>query len=89
MPAIPHPSVPHPVMCSCLVCQDARQARWNADADRLKEQGDANAAADHAGAEDDEPSCTNPRGHSWVTAEEDNGGDGRCYCEWCLADGDA
>lgn len=27
--------------------------------------------------------------HSWVTADEDNGGDGRSYCEYCLADGDA
>jgi hypothetical protein len=28
-------------------------------------------------------------GHSWVIADEDNGGDGRCYCEYCGADGDA
>lgn len=39
--------------------------------------------------DDSEPDCSNPGGHSWVTADEDNGGDGRSYCEWCLADGDA
>ena len=33
--------------------------------------------------------CSDPNGHSWVTADEDNGGDGRSYCEHCLADGDA
>lgn len=27
--------------------------------------------------------------HSWVIADKDNGGDGRCYCEFCCADGDA
>jgi hypothetical protein len=32
-----------------------------------------------------EPRCTDPKGHSWVTSDED----GRSYCEWCLADGDA
>jgi hypothetical protein len=31
------------------------------------------------------PSCSNPDGHSWVVSEET----GRCYCEYCLADGDA
>ncbi len=35
------------------------------------------------------PPCTNPEGHSWVCADTDNGGDGRTYCEFCLADGDA
>ena len=35
------------------------------------------------------PPCSNPAGHSFVCADEDNGGDGRVYCEWCLADGDA
>lgn len=27
--------------------------------------------------------------HSWVTADKDNHGDGRSYCEYCGADGDA
>ena len=41
--------------------------------------------------EDAEPDgdCSNPSGHEWVCADEDNGGDGRTYCCWCLADGDA
>lgn len=35
------------------------------------------------------PPCPGRRDHSWVVADEDNGGDGRCYCEYCGADGDA
>lgn len=35
------------------------------------------------------PPCIDRNGHSWVVADEDNGGDGRCYCEYCGADGDA
>lgn len=38
---------------------------------------------------EDEGACTNPAGHSFVCADVDNGGDGRTYCEWCGADGDA
>ena len=45
---------------------------------------------------DDEPKCTNPEGHSFVCSGTAYGGDdesyrgeGRCYCEWCGADGDA
>jgi hypothetical protein len=40
--------------------------------------------------------CTNPDGHSFVCTGTAYGGDdesymgeGRCYCEWCGADGDA
>lgn len=34
--------------------------------------------------------CPRPGGrHSWVVSDPDNGGDGRTYCEFCLADGDA
>jgi hypothetical protein len=49
-------------------------------------------------AADDDPNdrCTNPGGHSWVCTGTQYGGDdesyhgeGRCYCEWCGADGDA
>lgn len=35
------------------------------------------------------PPCPGRKDHSWVIADEDNGGDGRCYCEYCGADGDA
>lgn len=35
------------------------------------------------------PPCTNPAGHSWVIEDTDGHGEGRAYCEWCLADGDA
>lgn len=38
---------------------------------------------------DPDEGCTNKGGHSFVTADTDNGGDGRSYCEFCLADGDA
>jgi hypothetical protein len=47
---------------------------------------------------DDEPGddCTNSSGHSWVYSGSAYGGDddsyhgeGRCYCEFCGADGDA
>lgn len=43
----------------------------------------------------DEPSCTDPGGHSWAFTGTAYGGDdesyhgeGRCYCEHCGADGD-
>jgi hypothetical protein len=40
--------------------------------------------------DDGEPICTNPGGHSWVTQKGDDiAGEGRSYCEWCGADGDA
>lgn len=48
--------------------------------------------------DDDEPDdrCSNPGGHSWVYSGTQYGGDdesyhgeGRCYCEFCGADGDA
>jgi hypothetical protein len=46
--------------------------------------------------DDDEPKCTNPNGHSFVCSgvayggdDESYHGEGRCYCEWCGADGDA
>jgi hypothetical protein len=46
-----------------------------------------------AGAFDDDgsypPPCPGRKDHSWVVADKDNGGDGRCYCEYCGADGDA
>jgi len=35
--------------------------------------------------EDDFQARNHPDGHSWVESEET----GRCYCEWCGADGDA
>lgn len=47
---------------------------------------------------DDDPNdrCTHPDGHSWVYTGTQYGGDdesyfgeGRCYCEFCGADGDA
>lgn len=38
--------------------------------------------------EDEEPRCTNPGGHSFVIEDTDHG-EGRSYCEWCGADGDA
>lgn len=34
------------------------------------------------------PPCTNGHGHSWV-CEDVESGEGRSYCEYCLADGDA
>ncbi len=54
--------------------------------------------AERGGCEgDDDPdACTSPRGHRWVYSGTAYGGDderwsgeGRCYCEWCGADGDA
>jgi hypothetical protein len=48
------------------------------------------------GRDDPNDGCTNPGGHSWVYTGTQYGGDdesyygeGRCYCEWCGADGDA
>jgi hypothetical protein len=45
--------------------------------------------------EPDDSACTNPRGHRWVYTGAAYGGDddrwqgeGRCYCEFCGADGD-
>lgn len=45
---------------------------------------------------DGEPRCTNPEGHEWAYSGSAYGGDddsycgeGRCYCVWCGADGDA
>lgn len=45
---------------------------------------------------DGEPVCTNPKGHEWAYTGTQYGGDdesyfgeGRCYCIWCGADGDA
>jgi hypothetical protein len=38
---------------------------------------------------DDEGECPhNKRGHSFVTEDVDRG-EGRSYCQWCNADGDA
>jgi hypothetical protein len=44
----------------------------------------------------DEPACTHPGGHEWACSGTAYGGDdesyhgeGRCYCIWCGADGDA
>lgn len=40
--------------------------------------------------EDGEPVCTNPGGHSFVCEDVDGlYAEGRSYCEYCLADGDA
>lgn len=40
--------------------------------------------------EDDEPRCVNSRGHSFVIQDtEEIRGEGRSYCQWCGADGDA
>lgn len=46
--------------------------------------------------EDADDACCNPGGHSWVYTGTAYGGDdesyfgeGRCYCEFCGADGDA
>lgn len=51
-----------------------------------------NAAADGP----DEYACTNPEGHKWFRTgtafggdDERWGGEGRCYCTYCGADGDA
>lgn len=33
--------------------------------------------------------CSNALGHDWEIADPDEGGDGRCYCLNCGADGDA
>jgi hypothetical protein len=47
---------------------------------------------------DEEPyyGCTNPGGHEWVYSgtayggeDESYHGEGRCYCAYCGADGDA
>ena len=45
---------------------------------------------------DDEPRCTNREGYEWSYSGSAYGGDddsyfgeGRCYCVWCGADGDA
>lgn len=38
--------------------------------------------------DDGEPVCCNPGGHEFV-CEEVESGEGRSYCQWCLADGDA
>lgn len=55
-------------------------------------------ASDPRDHDDDDgvPRCSNPKGHSWVCSGTAYGGDderwhgeGRCYCEWCGADGDA
>jgi hypothetical protein len=51
--------------------------------------GERDPTEAEAAADDSEDKCSNPGGHSWVTADEDNGGDGRSYCQHCLADGDA
>ena len=47
-------------------------------------------------ADDDEKPCPNPGGHEWAYTGTAYGGDdpsyfgeGRCYCIWCGADGDA
>lgn len=37
---------------------------------------------------EDENKCENPGGHSFV-CEDCDSGEGRSYCEYCLADGDA
>lgn len=46
--------------------------------------------------ENDGDACSDPGGHSWVYSGTAYGGDdesyfgeGRCYCEFCGADGDA
>lgn len=46
--------------------------------------------------DDGEPRCTNAAGHEWACSGTQYGGDdesfngeGRCYCVWCGADGDA
>lgn len=45
--------------------------------------------------DEDDDDCCNPEGHSWVCSGTAYGGDdesyfgeGRCYCEFCGADGD-
>lgn len=45
---------------------------------------------------EDEGACTDPKGHEWVRTgtayggdDERWGGEGRCYCIHCGADGDA
>jgi len=65
----------------------ARNAH-RAERDLAQQESDA--------ADDSEPPCTGPRGHSWVYTGTQYGGDdesyhgeGRCYCEHCGADGDA
>jgi len=49
------------------------------------------AGAANEDDEDEDPQpCTDPRGHSWVIQDtEEIEGEGRSYCEWCGADGDA
>lgn len=59
---------------------------------------DAEAVSRAEIVEVDGPSdrCTNPKGHEWAYTGTAYGGDderwhgeGRCYCVWCGADGDA
>jgi len=53
---------------------------------KRKESGAGRAAPNQQECDDGyPPPCCNPGGHSWVISEEDD----RCYCEYCLADGDA
>lgn len=51
---------------------------------------------DDSGDDGADPPCTNPKGHEFVCTGTQYGGDdesyfgeGRCYCVWCGADGDA
>ena len=44
---------------------------------------------DYDDDDDGEPRCTNKAGHSFVCSDDDSYmGEGRCYCEFCGADGD-
>ncbi len=63
----------------------------------MDETDGVEAADEELGLEPgDDDACCNPGGHSWVYTGTAYGGDdesyfgeGRCYCEWCGADGDA
>lgn len=73
----------------------------DADIDRAANgPEDPEAYGDDLPEEEEEPDypppCTNPGGHEWVYTGTQYGGDdesyfgeGRCYCQWCGADGDA
>lgn len=62
----------------------------------MKPQRDDFGMETGAVEDDGEPRCTNPAGHEWSYTGTQYGGDdesyhgeGRCYCMWCGADGDA
>jgi hypothetical protein len=63
----------------------------------IREEPEAASYDDEPDYDDDGyPICSNPKGHEWACTGSSYGGDdesyhgeGRCYCIWCGADGDA